>query len=75
MNGPAIIIIILLSLLLGWATSTGVKSQWVRLVDIFLYGPFLIWLGLQQEDVFIQTILLLMGSTTISYNLKNYFAS
>ncbi len=54
--------------LFGWFMATGVKTQWIRLVDIFLYGPFLIYLGIVSKSY----ILLFMGATTITYNGKNY---
>jgi hypothetical protein len=64
--------IILVSLCIGWFSTTGSKTQFVRLVDIFFYGPFLIYIGFQFDDLFIRSILFFMGSTTITYNLKNY---
>jgi hypothetical protein len=65
------ILIILLSLIIGWISTIGFKSQWVRLIDIFIYGPFLIYVGMQIDNKFIRAIMLFMGATTISYNLKN----
>ena len=62
----------------GWILATGAsKTQGVRLVDIFLYGPYLVYLGFQHEYVFstIEKIFLLfLGATTVSYNARNYLS-
>jgi hypothetical protein len=58
--------------LIGWYFSHGVKTQWVRLIDVFVYGPFLIWLSTQSAEWYIILTLLFLGTTTISYNLRNY---
>ena len=66
-------IIAILGLIIGFFTTTGIKSQFVRLLDIFIYGPFLIWAGFTQSNyIIVQSVLIFMGSTTITYNLKNY---
>jgi hypothetical protein len=61
---------------LGWLLASGFgKTQWVRLVDIFLYGPYLIFLAFRTQYEFSQIeklFLLFLGTTTISYNLRNY---
>lgn len=62
---------------LGWffARGTG-KTQGIRLVDIFIYGPYLIYLSQQSEEYIISDLekvfLLGLGATTITYNLRNY---
>jgi len=66
------VLIILFSLIIGWLATSGAKSQFVRLGDIFVYGPFLIYLGFKFEDDLIRNALFFMGCTTITYNLKNY---
>ena len=62
--------------LIGWITANGKsKTQYVRLIDIFIYGPYLTYLAFQQEYVFSlieKLFLLLLGMTTIAYNAKNY---
>lgn len=62
--------------IIGWVLSTGTnKTQGVRLVDIFIYGPYLAYLAFQEEYVFSTTekvFLLFLGATTISYNARNY---
>lgn len=52
------------------------KTQTIRLIDIFLYGPFLIGLALNYNysNMLIPMILLVMGATTIGYNLSNYLS-
>lgn len=62
---------------IGWFFATGSsKTQWVRLVDVFIYGPYLIYLSQQSEDYVISKgeniFLLCLGATTITYNLRNY---
>jgi len=72
-------LLILLSIifaLLGWFLADGnSKTQYVRLVDVFIYGPYLTYLAFQKEYVFslIEKIFLLfLGVTTITYNARNY---
>ncbi len=60
----------------GWAFATGSgKAQWVRLVDILLYGPYLLYLCFQSSYIFStleKLFLAFLGATTITYNLRNY---
>jgi hypothetical protein len=62
--------------IIGWFTSNGQsKTQHVRLVDIFIYGPYLTYLAFQKEYIFSiveKIFILFLGITTISYNGKNY---
>ena len=67
-----IILTIIFFYIIGYVSTTGVKSQFVRLVDVFVYGPFLMWLSLRVKEPLISIVLLFMGTTTVSYNLKNY---
>ena len=68
-----LILIIVISAAIGWYSTSGVKSQLVRLVDIFVYGPFFIWLGLTRAQRDWERVLLFfVGATTITYNLRNY---
>jgi len=50
------------------------KAQWVRLVDIYFLGPFMIFLALNEKKMcpYRRSILGLFGATTIWYNFKNY---
>lgn len=54
------------------------KSQMVRLLDVFVLGPFMIWYALQSwgmmPDVAV-TPLLLLGILTIVYNGVNYLGN
>ncbi len=68
---------------IGWFLATGAgKTQWVRLVDIFIYGPYLLWLAFWsafQRGTYVfsgmeRTGLLFLGATTISYNLRKFLA-
>ena len=72
-------LLILLSILfsiLGWILAIGSsKTQYVRLVDIFIYGPYLTYLAFQTNYTFTiveKIFLLFLGVTTITYNGKNY---
>ena len=73
-------IIILIGLLVGYISTTGTKSQNVRLFDIFFIGPLMIYLGKygyeKNEELisFWYLVLIFLGSTTITYNLRNYLA-
>lgn len=72
-------LLILLSIvfaILGWSLANGKsKTQYVRLIDIFVYGPYLTYLAFQTEYVFSlveKIFILFLGITTITYNGKNY---
>jgi hypothetical protein len=71
-----IIILSIIFAILGWKLSDGnSKTQYVRLVDVFIYGPYLTYLAFQKEYVFTMVekiFLLFLGITTITYNGKNY---
>jgi len=66
------IIFVIIFFILGWITASGNKTQTIRLVDVFIYGPILIYSGIVIENAFLKIMLLFIGSTTISYNLRNY---
>lgn len=70
-----IIILVLIGLFLGWMSTTGSKTQWVRLLDIFFFGPILIYVGIRESNLALKVILILMGASTMSYNLRNYWAA
>jgi hypothetical protein len=67
---------IILFSVLGWILATGSgKAQWVRLVDILLYGPYLLYLSFQTNYSFStleKLFLAFLGATTVTYNLRNY---
>lgn len=55
------------------------KHQWVRLVDIFLLGPFAIWLGYKLSVDkctnwnIVPYLLYIYAYGTIVYNFSNYY--
>lgn len=57
---------------IGYLSSTGVKSQFVRLLDILFYGPFLLYIATLMPNNMTRIILLFIGATTITYNLRNF---
>ena len=67
------------ALILGWVTSQGVKSNVVRAIDVFVYGPSLLaiswWVHVQQGPLLIQIALIVMSATTVTYNLRNWIAA
>ncbi len=67
--------VVAVGLALGYLTTTGTKSQWIRLIDIFIIGPLMIWLGwcawLEGYGLWALAVVF-FGSTTITYNLRNY---
>jgi hypothetical protein len=71
-----LIVLSIIFAILGWILANGQsKTQYVRLVDIFIYGPYLTYLAFQKEYVFTlieKIFLLFLGITTITYNGKNY---
>ena len=71
-----LIVLSILFSILGWILANGnSKTQYVRLVDIFIYGPYLIYLAFQTNYTFTiieKIFLLFLGVTTITYNGKNY---
>ena len=69
----ASIIIVLVGLYLGHISTAGTKTQGIRLLDVFLIGPLMIYFGHISKHVSIFSMLLtFFGATTITYNLKNY---
>lgn len=67
--------VILTGLLIGYLTTTGVKSQWVRIIDIFVYSTILFYIALYKlppTESLSRGVLLFMGGTTMSYNLYNF---
>ena len=65
--------IIIAGLCLGHISTDGEKTQAIRLLDVFLIGPLMIYFGHMSNHVSIFSMLLVFfGATTITYNLKNY---
>lgn len=49
------------------------KSQEVRLLDVFVLGPFMVWAGAQGRlPSWANAALVASGVATIAYNGKNY---
>lgn len=53
------------------------KSQLVRLIDVFLLGPFMIWFGIIATGVSVtlKVIMVILGIATIIYNGWNYLVN
>lgn len=68
----------LISGLVIGSLSTGTKSQFVRLIDIIIFGPALIIVGFYlhnlSSNILVKLLLIFMGAGIITYNLKNYIA-
>jgi uncharacterized membrane protein len=72
-------LIILLGLISGWLATSGKKSQFIRLLDVFYIGPLMIYFSLiypssqnYRLDCILKYSLAFLGATTITYNLKNF---
>jgi hypothetical protein len=49
------------------------KSQGIRLMDVFLLGPFMVWAGARSQlPPWARTFLIGAGVATILYNAWNY---
>jgi hypothetical protein len=80
MNTPPILIIsAIIFAFIGWFTATKKgKTQSVRLIDIFIYGPYLTYIAFQESyilSMFDKLFLVFLGVTTITYNGRNYLAA
>ena len=67
MNLYIFIGLIVFFLVVGWLATTIVKSQWIRIGDVLLLGPFLIWAATQVEQWWAKALLIAFGAATISY--------
>lgn len=54
------------------ATQAGEKSQLMRLLDVFVFGPLMIAAGATQEKRYFRMALTVVGIGTIIYNGANY---
>ena len=67
------LVIVIVGLYLGHISTDGEKTQTIRILDVFLIGPLMIYFGHNSNVVSIFSLLLtFFGATTITYNLKNY---
>lgn len=68
-------ILVLIFAILGWLLANGQsKTQYVRVVDVLLYGPYLAYIAFQKDYIFSNVekiFLLFLGITTITYNARN----
>lgn len=49
------------------------KSQNIRLVDVFLLGPFMIWFGTKSKlPEWSKFVMIISGIYTIFYNANNF---
>lgn len=65
------LIVVIIGLYVGYISTAGTKTQAVRLLDVFLIGPLMMYFGHLGESVFAM-LLVGCGAATITYNLKNY---
>jgi uncharacterized membrane protein len=64
---------VIAGLYLGHISTDGSKTQSIRILDVVLIGPLMIYFGHTSKHVSIFSMLLtFFGATTITYNLKNY---
>jgi uncharacterized membrane protein len=66
-------VVIIIGLCLGWTSTTGQKSQNIRIMDIII-GPLMIYFGWNSNHglFILRLVLIFFGATTITYNLKNF---
>lgn len=72
-----LILAIMLGAIMGWLSTSGDKSQWIRILDIAMFGPLLILISLQPEvleRLNVQIVVGFLGASTITYNLKNFLS-
>jgi len=65
------VLFLVFSMIVGYYASSGVKSQFVRIIDITLYTGILLYIS-QDYTGGMRYILLFMSGTTFAYNMKNY---
>jgi predicted membrane protein len=65
------LLVAIIGLLIGWMSTSGTKSQSIRLADVFLFGPFLIFAAFV-HNFWISLLLIIIGTATMAYNFKNY---
>jgi hypothetical protein len=66
------LLIALIGIIVGFIFTTGFKSQSMRLVDFFIWGPLVIACAFIR-NFWTAALLVFIGASTMSYNLKNYF--
>jgi len=50
------------------------KAQWIRLADVFLIGPMMVYFGVKAEKVpaTLRLAMIAAGAGTVIYNGRNY---
>lgn len=66
------ILIFIISFLVGWISTYGKKSQFIRILDILVFGPVLIYVAFVTKEKWLSWFLIFLGASTMGYNLKNY---
>ena len=70
--------VLIIALVLGYLSTTGTKSQTIRIVDIIIIAPLMFYLGylgftgVISSNKWLYVILMFFGGTTITYNLYNF---
>lgn len=77
----AAVVVGIVFLVAGWLSTEGVKSQWVRVIDVVILGPACIaigWYLMQTAKSNMWKLagifLIAYGAATISYNARNFMA-
>lgn len=55
----------------------GEKGQFIRALDVWLLGPFIIWSGLQENRLpwWARASLIVTGGATVAYNARNWLVT
>ena len=70
--------LLVIALILGVISTSGSKSQFIRIIDILVIGPLMFYLGYLgyigkvSNITVLYLVLMFFGGTTITYNLYNY---
>lgn len=50
------------------------KAQWVRIADVLLIGPLMVYGGLElrRQSPLLGLVLAALGVSTVAYNARNY---
>jgi hypothetical protein len=65
--------IVIIGFILGYLSTRGTKTQRIRILDILVIGPLMIYFGYSYQPMnFFSMLLVFFGATTMTYNLKNY---
>ena len=71
-------ILIIIFAIFGWLSAPGFsKGQYIHLIDVLVYGPYLIYLAMKKTYTFSvaeKVFLLFFGTTTVTYNLRNFLS-